>query len=1064
MDKNSRTLEKVKKFGDKLKDELDAFVKERTSKLDESAVALTVEQTKAVAAVKRLESIRDDLAKKEADLMERTKSVENFGKQISAYDSTIKQLVEMTALAETNLQKITAESDFADSLGKKLAASQKQLADISASIPALQDAFARENRASLESIQGDTLARISGTIADLEARVNVTHKSGVEIADQAVAQLRDVYQKAFVEASKRADGLEDAAFAKLKEQASERLQRYKEQIEEKTSALHELTKERISETQQLAKGFKSDWQGEANDFLEATRAEIRQFSADYENAIASLSDKLKSAETLGETRAEEFRAELNRFESDLRKNLAEISSSAEKRTAELAASIETVSAKTGKILDEATGSIDDRLSSYASDVDARLARFDGLIEDVGRLDGQLRLAMQKTEQRVTEEFNLYAQDQQSKRDAFAKNLLDGADALSARMVALETGLNELKARAYDNVSEKLKMFEDDFFADLAKRSDAITASLEGWKTTVAERLDSLTSESESARKDLEASYSVQLKDRLAEIAEQHRAHTAKLEEQLAAVETELRGRITASDQSILSFIEQSRAEFAQAKDTAALHVKNELDAHALSVQEIIRKQQREVESRTKEFTTTIDAARADAEATLAGIKSDFSSWQMKNDQLFADAAASLDARLAKLDSSSKESAAALESAWQTNFRDFAAKTADERKALKDGLDALKKDIAAATADFHTASANLVAEADRRIRETGAETEQTVKNIRSMVQEVRDTVDSTREKLLQKLQSDTGALGQTIEAIDKQQKAFIAQTKIFDRADELRSALESGIDTLKGELGRLDVYRDTMGNLEQQYQKVRKLEEEATQKLAKFTADRKRIDLLEADFGKLLGLSDSMDKKIAELTGTNDDLQQFQVQIRRFEESLSEVSSRYERLEKKSPVLEQTTSGVDKAFEHLKALESSVTGFRAEISGIPAELDAIKRDLDTLLANKEKTSTIVEKISAIDSILDDVDKRASKLQSSREWLARTETRLEEISKQSEDQLKLLGSILKEDGPAKKTKGAPPIGIRENVVKLSHQGWNVDEIARALHLSRGEVELILELPSK
>jgi DNA-binding NarL/FixJ family response regulator len=87
-----------------------------------------------------------------------------------------------------------------------------------------------------------------------------------------------------------------------------------------------------------------------------------------------------------------------------------------------------------------------------------------------------------------------------------------------------------------------------------------------------------------------------------------------------------------------------------------------------------------------------------------------------------------------------------------------------------------------------------------------------------------------------------------------------------------------------------------------------------------------------------------------------------------------------------------------------------------------------------------------------------------MQTAREWLARTETRLEEISKQSQDQLKLLGDLLKQDSAAKKTRGAPPIGIRENVVKLAHQGWKVDEIARALHLSRGEVELILELPQK
>ena len=38
-------------------------------------------------------------------------------------------------------------------------------------------------------------------------------------------------------------------------------------------------------------------------------------------------------------------------------------------------------------------------------------------------------------------------------------------------------MNELKARAYDNVSERLKIFEDDFFADLAKRNEEIGAAL-----------------------------------------------------------------------------------------------------------------------------------------------------------------------------------------------------------------------------------------------------------------------------------------------------------------------------------------------------------------------------------------------------------------------------------------------------------------------------------------------------------------------------------------------------------------------------------------------------------
>ena len=42
---------------------------------------------------------------------------------------------------------------------------------------------------------------------------------------------------------------------------------------------------------------------------------------------------------------------------------------------------------------------------------------------------------------------------------------------------LDRELNELKTRAYDNVSEKLKVFEDDFFKDLSERGENLNTSL-----------------------------------------------------------------------------------------------------------------------------------------------------------------------------------------------------------------------------------------------------------------------------------------------------------------------------------------------------------------------------------------------------------------------------------------------------------------------------------------------------------------------------------------------------------------------------------------------------------
>jgi len=776
----------------------------------------------------------------------------------------------------------------------------------------------------------------------------------------------------------------------------------------------------------------------------------------------------KSASRASELRAViedadgEFRASLGKLGKELEESLAAAAALVESRTGDLSlkiaeaertvgasvgtldrklsesvsgleksvgASLEALSAQSRKKLEETTTAVEERLAGYRNEVDYRLGQFDGHIGDVERLDEQLRISMQDAEKRVNAEFGLYAQDQQARLDAFAKKLAGEAEVLSGRMTSLENGLNELKARAYDNASEKLKLFEDDFFADLAKRGEAITAALEHWKANVDERLESLSTESEAARKDVEATYASEFKERLAAIAEQYRAQTERLEDQIAQVEGDLRARITASDHSILAFVEQFRSEFAQAREAAALHARNELDAHALSVQELLRKQEREVEARTKEFSSTIDTARTDSETVLETIRNDFASWQAKNEQQLAAARSLLDDRIAAMDVSAKGSIESLESAWQAGYRDFVAKTADERKLLKEGIDGLKKDISAANADFDRRTAEalsgfeaactaMTAETDRRLRATGSETDQTVRSLKQMVQDIRDTVDQNRDKLFNKIQSDTDTLGSTLEEIDKRQKSFIAQTKIFERADQLKVGLDADIDRLRDEITRLDVYRESMDSLAGQYDKIRKLEEEASQKVARFMTEKKRIDLIEADFTKLLGLSDSVDKKVAELSQTNDDLQQYQVQIRRFEESITEVNGRYERLEKKAVVLDQTVTGIDRAFEGLKTLETAAHQYREELSGIPAELASVKRDLETLLENREKTALTVEKLASLDAILDDVEKRTEKMQTSREWIARTETRLDEISKKAQDQLKLLGDLMKDDGVSKK----------------------------------------------
>jgi DNA-directed RNA polymerase specialized sigma24 family protein len=85
----------------------------------------------------------------------------------------------------------------------------------------------------------------------------------------------------------------------------------------------------------------------------------------------------------------------------------------------------------------------------------------------------------------------------------------------------------------------------------------------------------------------------------------------------------------------------------------------------------------------------------------------------------------------------------------------------------------------------------------------------------------------------------------------------------------------------------------------------------------------------------------------------------------------------------------------------------------------------------------------------------------KLQKAREWLAKTETRLESVNKQAQENITLLRTLAKAEADHNKDLGAPPSDKRQMVIKLAKLGWSSKEIAQRTNISRGEVELILEL---
>ncbi len=160
----------------------------------------------------------------------------------------------------------------------------------------------------------------------------------------------------------------------------------------------------------------------------------------------------------------------------------------------------------------------------------------------------------------------------------------------------------------------------------------------------------------------------------------------------------------------------------------------------------------------------------------------------------------------------------------------------------------------------------------------------------------------------KLEDEARLLGVNLSEIDKKQKAFISQTKIFDRADNLKETLQNNIAELKAEISQAGDMAKEVRSSEKEFAKILKLGESVDSKMSKFLGEKKKLDAMETDFAKLLNLSQTIDTKLEQMTTTHDTLQHIQADVMKLSELEEDVSEKYKRLASKEELLETTTEG------------------------------------------------------------------------------------------------------------------------------------------------------------
>ncbi|MDR2021204.1 MAG: hypothetical protein LBQ14_10630 [Treponema sp.] len=1042
LDRNNRSVNNARKYGDRLKEDLAVFVAEKEAAVRDYGVELDVMTKSAKELMKRLSTADDGL-------VDKTEAIAKIDERLNAYDASLEELVRMTAQVQENLNRIRDESAFVEATGRRVLEAKAKLESMERNLKDLEFRFERENAESLEKTAEAVTAAVRSAVSDLQAAAETVerqvedhreainkaeeeraasiardtelirktlgeavetverrvedHQEAIDKAEkeraanvardtelirktlgeavETVERQVEIYREAIDKAERdrsasiardtelihktlkeaveraasRADKIEDAAVQKLRDQAMERIRRFQEAVEDKLKQYQESARTRVAEVQGLVKAYKEEWRGEHA----GIEAKQKLYRDEWKQDIQELN-------ALARSQQDEWKQMAAAAELQIR--------DAERRALEAA---------------------DKRLEEYQNLQNVQYKQLDALADDIKKLDGELRIYMQETENRVRRDFALFEKDSAAGRECFAAEFAASTETIRADISGVEQELAALKERACENVSEKLKLFEDDFAADLVRRSAAIDARFGEWRDSLEGRLTGLGEEAAAERRNLEISFNDAMKNRLSVLDNQYVSELEHLKAETGAFEEGIRGQMAQADQSLQAFKEQLDRDLEEARSAAELSAKAEIGRYALSTTETLKQHQRELETVLKDMALQVEGRLGE----MAGI---------------------MDSSRQELDE------------WQTRFN------GQLREAEND-----------------------VEEGRRKIRELAAESDERLSAVRAAIEEVREESINHRNEIFTRTDEQYKSLDSAIKEADRHIKEFVAQTKLFDQAEDLKLQLERRIEDLRSDLNGLDQRRAEAAELETQFIKIKRLEDDINAKMTRFLSDKRRIELMEADVNRLIATSQSVEERLVQVTSSDDTLQAMQVQIRRLNDALADAEERYQRIEKKNQILEETNNGIDRNFKSLQEAEEGVRKFNGELLRLSLEQRALDDSLKDLAAKNELARETSEKLSTLDADLADIEKRIDKMQAAREWLANIETRLSEIYKQSQEQVKLMGALLKEEGPSRNSRGAPPLGIRENVAKLRRQGWTVDEIARATKLGKGEVELILEI---
>ncbi|MBI9098866.1 MAG: hypothetical protein JEY91_10345 [Spirochaetaceae bacterium] len=725
-------------------------------------------------------------------------------------------------------------------------------------------------------------------------------------------------------------------------------------------------------------------------------------------------------------------------------------------------------------------SVEEKVGEYEQSVARRFDKLDGFMEDLDNLEENLKISLKEAIASVERDFELFNENLIEERRAFKHSLKEDSDDIQLQMNELEKGLEALKSQAYENVSEKLRVFEDEFFSDLTKRGNAMQNNLEEWQKNIDFKMDEIELKGTRERDEMQQFCSADMKVKLTELQSSVYQQFEQFKGQIQDFKETMNQSIDMTENEMKQFNLSMRDEVDGLKENSSVYFEEQFSSFRAGIAERFEKADKTIDIKFDEVVSDLEISKKELHSSMERSQSELSGWQLKLEQQMREDEQSVFEQIQAFKTDITENIAAIRDDFKSQKEELLVSTNEERSNLKreiienaNRLEELNKDLERnsiqALDQFKSDYDDFILDFQRKTHEIQSDSELHSKEIRQGLVDTREKVDSLQKKMFGRIEDDYNVIFNNLKEIEQRQQDFIAQTQIFERADSLKESLNADIESLKEQINQIEKTSAEAFKIKDEFANIHHLGEDIQTRFAKVLSEKQKIDTMDERINKIISLSDSVNLKLDEISSTHDTLQDYQVRLRQIEDLQDSVDKRFIRLEKKNSLIDTTTEGVDKNFQILGTIEKAITTVKQELAPIFQNLKEAKEQNAVFQTEHEKIKNVVEKLSTLDKTIEELDSRIEAMNKAREWVASTESRIDSIGKKAREQVQLFGKLMEKEGRTgdrirTKGPGSPDMEVREMVLRLAHEGWKSEEIARTTKLSQGEVELILELSPK